>query len=572
MREHTWKAAGRCIVAMLLVLSFASSASAESAGTANVFEMAGGSYLPYLNDPSLQEQQWFNTHIWRMGVYAPYFNERTSWYHNGWVYKDSYAIYPGSALASEHPEWILKDASGHDLYIPWGCSNDSCPQYAGDIASASYRRAWIEGLRAEVAAGYRGAFIDDVNMSLDVSNGEEELVAPIDPSTGQPMTAEAWRGFMARFMQEVRAALPNIEITHNAVWFADEDAGTANANIRAEIESANYIFLQRGANDPGLTGGDGRFSLNAMLSYIDQVHALGKNVVLEGTAEDPQGLNYNLASYFLVSSGNDGVSGGGQTPANWWSGWSTELGEAQGGRYEWQGLLRRDFADGTVLVNPPGEKTETVALPEPMQDAEGAIVTSVSLPADSAVILKGDTPALTESPGSPAPAPTQTIVTTVSTPPASGGAQALETPASGGPAAGALAATLPASPTTASPAPASKAPAAQESRSRRTERARQRQRAAPRARRAVHKMVLTRIAGRVLHATAGTTTINVELRLGRRWIRVAHVTVPLSGAGRFLDRLLLIAGKRYRVRARYSGTFEFRPSSSRYRVLLPSVA
>jgi hypothetical protein len=387
---------------------FAGEASADTAGTVHFIRLADSGFDRFTSNPTAAAQEWLRSHMWRMIAWSPYFDNKTAWYPNGWVYDDSYAIYRGSALANAHPEWILRDAAGNPLYIPSGCSENTCPQYAGDIGDPAFRQAWIDELKTEIARGYRGVFVDDVNMDMQVSNGNEEIVAPIDPATGGPMTSEAWRGYMARFMQEVRAQLPDIEIAHNVIWFADEHAGTANANIRAEIESANYVVLERGANDAGLTGGEGPWSLHALLSYVDQVHALGRGIVMSGASSEPQGLSYNLASYFLVSNGNDAVSGRGQTPENWWPGWEVNLGEAVGPRYTWGHLLRRDFTGGMVLVNPPGEPTETVSLPTPMQNVEGATVTSVTLPPASGAILRGAPPASTPpSEGPPAERPSE---------------------------------------------------------------------------------------------------------------------------------------------------------------------
>jgi hypothetical protein len=386
---------------------FADQTMADSAGTVHFVRFSNPSFDQYLENPSPSMRSWLNTHIWRMGVYAPYFNSMTSWYPNGWLYKDAYALYTDENSASQHPEWVLRDASGNPLYIQWGCSNGTCPQYAGNIANQAFRQWWINNAKTELSAGYRGLFVDDVNMDLKVGNGQEEHVAPIDPSTGQPMTEEAWRSYMATFMQEIRAALPSSEIVHNVIWFAANHAGTANASIRSEISSANYIFLERGVNDSGLTGGTGSWSVNALLSYVDEVHALGRGIALDGTASDPQGLQYNLASYFLVSTGNDAVSGGGQTPENWWAGWSVNLGEPLGARYSWNNLLRRDFTGGMSLVNPPGSSTRTISLPSPMQAVDGSMVTTVTLPAASGVVLRG-TPQTTPSEATVETAPVKT--------------------------------------------------------------------------------------------------------------------------------------------------------------------
>ena len=210
------------LIAVLLCGSgLTTTAAADSAGTVHFVRSADSAFDRFTSSPSPSEQAWLQAHMWRMTVWSPYFDSRTSWYPNGWVYDDAYAIYTGEPLASQHPEWILRDAQGNKLYIPWGCSGGSCPQYAADISNPAFRRYWIEDLMARAARGYRGVFIDDVNMNRQVANGQEELVAPIDSNTNQPMSDAAWRQYMAQFMRELRAALPNAEIVHNVIWFAD---------------------------------------------------------------------------------------------------------------------------------------------------------------------------------------------------------------------------------------------------------------------------------------------------------------------------------------------------------------
>jgi hypothetical protein len=66
--------------------------------------------------------------------------------------------------------------------------------------------------------------------------------------------------------------------------------------IRREISAADYVNLERGVNDSGLTGGSGPFSLTSMLAYIDAVRSLGRGVILDGSATDRQGDDYALAA------------------------------------------------------------------------------------------------------------------------------------------------------------------------------------------------------------------------------------------------------------------------------------
>jgi hypothetical protein len=327
-------------------------------------------------------------HMWRMVAFSPYFDNKTAWYPNGWAYDDAYAIYRSSALATRHPEWILRDGAGNQLYIPFECSNGTCSQYAADISNPAFRTHWIADAEAAVRHGYRGLYIDDVNMAFRVGDGQGHQAAPIDSQTKQPMTYEAWRSYMAQFMEEIRAALPHTEIAHNAIWFADSPTGTADPYIRREIRAADYINLERGVNDGGLTGGAGPGSLKSFMDYIDVVHGLGKGVVLDGHATDRQGSEYSLASYFLVSTGHDLVSVGGMTPIHWWTALDVNLGEALGPRRRWSGVLRRDFSRGMTLVNGPGSESHAISLPSAMRDLDGHVVKSVILQPTGGVVLR----------------------------------------------------------------------------------------------------------------------------------------------------------------------------------------
>jgi Hypothetical glycosyl hydrolase family 15 len=526
-------------------------ASADTAGTVHFVRSADSSFDQYTSSPSPETQAWLRAHMWRMTVFSPYFDEKTSWYAQGWLYDDSYAIYKGSQLATQHPEWILKDAAGNRLYIPFGCAAGTCPQYAGDISNPAYRHNWIAEVRTELAHGYRGLFVDDVNMEQRTGNGEGQQVTPIDSTTGQAMSATAWRGYMAEFMAEVRAAFPSIEIVHNAIWFANSSAGTADPSIRREVESANYINLERGVNDSGLTGGNGPWSVNALFSFIDQVHALGRGIVLDGSASDPHGIEYNLASYFLMSSGNDAVSGSGQTPTSWWSGWSVNLGEATGARRTWSNLLRRDFTGGMVLVNPPGAPTQTVSLGSAMQDVNGNPVSSVTLPAASGVVLRGAAPVETPPPASKSTVSmitTQTIVETT--------AVSSHTTPSGH----------------ADPASSTKSPAASRRPARRARRhvnhRRSRAHQAGRHRAGAPRPHALLISGRVLRATQGTVAIQIDRRRGNRWVAVGHLTMGVGPNGRFTHLLRLRTAARYRVCAVYMGASGYSPSRSGYRIVV----
>jgi len=362
-----------------------------SEGHINFYKHTGPADDSYTSSPTSSTIQFMNGHFVRLMTYSGYWDTKLSWYPNAWAYLDSYAIYTSNTqLVQQHPDWILKDANGNKLYINYACSGGTCTQYAANLANPSgFRAWWIGQAQADFALNpsYKGLFIDDVNLDLSrISDGYGNVVTPIDPTTGQPMTNSAWRGYFADFMAQVRAALPSAELVHNSLWFLD----WTDANIQREIQASDWIELERGVNDGGLTGGTGTYSLSRFLSFVDNVHSNGKGVVFDGetpASDSDTAREYSAAAWLLVSTGKDLVGDQSQTPTYWWTGFQTDLGKAQGARYSWQNLLRRDFAGGIALVNPPGAGSVTVTLPGLYTRVTGAAVKSVTLGATQGAIL-----------------------------------------------------------------------------------------------------------------------------------------------------------------------------------------
>jgi len=355
---------------------------------------------------------WYKQNFYRASAFDPYWTNQLglNWFPNTWFYDDSFAVYtncaPGMPCApnssespqtawilSHHPEWILKSASGQNLFINWGCSNGTCPQYAADFSNPGFVHYWLTGCdlnnpqqcdgtggaEATLNKGYKGIMIDDVNMDPDISDGSN-TVLPIDKNTGQTITVSNWRKYFANYMLTVRQAMPNAEIVHNAVWY--DGGGYANSNpdlqyLKEEIQSANYISDERGIVDSGLTGDGGQWSVQNLFGYNDFVHSLcalngsgqcsstnvhvwyasyADNSGNPGVECTPNCNEYNLAGYLLTSDGYDGVSSdaASELPTNLWAGYKRNLGPDNGIRYSWDGLIRRDFQNGVVLLNPPG--------------------------------------------------------------------------------------------------------------------------------------------------------------------------------------------------------------------------
>jgi hypothetical protein len=383
---RVWCALFVCVVGVLCCGGVAVAASAE-AGRVRYVKEADTSFESYVRAPSAEQAQWMREHYFRQKTYAPYFDSRTSWYPNAWSYRDAYAIYGESDPAQQ---WVLRDPQGRRLYIPWGCQGGSCPQFAADIGSPAFRRWWIDNAIRTLRNGYRGLFVDDVNLLFKVSDGNGTEVAPLDPRTGRAMTESDWRRYMAEFVEqissEVKAALPGIEIAHNPIWFA----GHTDPYTQRALLAADYIDLERGVSD-NFSGGGGTYGLETFLAHVDWLHQHGKAVVYDSYTNTQDGAEYNLAAYFLTAEDRDGFrTSYRQTPDNWWAAYNVQLGAPTGPRYSWNGLLRRDFQNGYALLNQPGATTKTLTLPPDALAPDNTPRTTTTLPpASGRIILTG---------------------------------------------------------------------------------------------------------------------------------------------------------------------------------------
>lgn len=354
----------------MALLALSPTPASAAGGGVKLLRNATSSFDRWVTDSSRAERRWMSRRYWRMRGYAPFFDRALRWAPKTHLYQDLYAIYnsrdrsdgPNLETLREHPDWVLRDAAGRPLFIPFGCSGGSCPQYAADPGHPGWREAWIARAKRRLRRGYAGLFIDDVNLELTVANRAGERVRPIDPRSGRRMTESDWRRYIAGFTREIERALPRrAEIVHNAgQWWAPKGDGL----VRRITANADYVELERGFNDGGLVGGRGKFGYLTFLRHIDWIHRRGRYVVLEPHGLERASRMFELASYYLIRARRDSIATDYRSdPDNWWRGWSVRLGRPQGRRFRWRGLLRRDFRHGIALANQPGAPRRSVTLP-----------------------------------------------------------------------------------------------------------------------------------------------------------------------------------------------------------------
>jgi hypothetical protein len=285
-----------------------------------------------------------------------------------------------------HPEWILQDQFGNLLYINYHCSGGTCTHWAFDFANPDFRAYQINLLSQFLNTGYPAIWLDNVDMTVQTSNGLGITVYPVDSNTGLVMTTEVWESYIAAFTTQIRQAFPTAQIIHNAVWFAGSPPIGSDPYVQQEILAADFINLERGFGDTNLVAGPGWFGMNNFLTFIDYVHSLSRKVVIEDYNFDG---DFGLAGYYLISSGLDGFANDAVTPDTWWAGYDYELGSPRGVRYDWQGVYRRDYSNGVVLLNPYEADTVTLAPVGTFINTSGTPTSSVTLAGGQGAVLIG---------------------------------------------------------------------------------------------------------------------------------------------------------------------------------------
>ena len=360
------------------------------AGDPDLFVVAKAELDPYTSptDPAT----WANLRSTydAMMVFAPYFDDREALFDDHYVYVNLYGLSTQSFTGSL--DWVLRTESGDPVYIPFDCGGASgCTQYAADVANPQYQAYFLAQIESLRNRGYDGIMIDDVNMARRFSDSAGNSVFPVNAATGEAMTLGEWRQDVAALLETVRADFGDLEIAHNAIWFADTP-DLASPFVDDQIEASDLIILERGATDPGLTGGDWHHSYAKFLTQIDRIHSLGSNVALiDRTATTEAEQRFNLATVLLINNGGDFVGTENLdfiAPDAVWDEFDVDLGNATGPYQRDGGVWRRDFDGGVVIVVEPQQPTQTVALGGAyVEFGSSTVVTEVTLSGRSAAIL-----------------------------------------------------------------------------------------------------------------------------------------------------------------------------------------
>lgn len=300
-----------------------------------------------------------------------------------------------------HESWFWHDAANQRVA---STADQKLLMNLNDSGFAAY---WQSSLETQVAAGqYDGIFADSASPALlqgEVGGQDARLAGTGAKDTpiaewGGKTYIQVWQTWIAALNTALAAkGIPLIPNTGAFVTGWDDTDYSLTAGIFSE-----------GYADPSFAPSDWKASTDELLSLA----AKGKIMILQnylGSASDLAKRRYFLANYLLVKGNRTYLDYFASGPLEWYPEWGLDLGAptTTGTKADdllKNGVYRRDFAKGTVLVNPSGSAV-MVSLGATMKRVEpngggpvdpagttpGTIgttsVTTISVPAHGAEIL-----------------------------------------------------------------------------------------------------------------------------------------------------------------------------------------
>ena len=152
-----------------------------------------------------------------------------------------------------------------------------------------------------------------------------------------------------------RAARPRSRPPRSSTTSSGTRATRAPTSLR-ELAAASAVAIEKGFNDPAIVGGSGTYGWETLAGFVERRQAAGRGVILDGYADAPAARLYGLAALAPARHRHDRPRQRRLDRADPLLDRLRRPTSARPSntRYAWSGVWRRDFANGSVLVNPPG--------------------------------------------------------------------------------------------------------------------------------------------------------------------------------------------------------------------------
>jgi hypothetical protein len=282
--------------------------------------------------------------------------------------------------SANHPDWFLTDPDGNRLRF------QHFPQaLVMDVGNPEYQQAGLASVIAQLkAGGFDGVLLDDANASLRwvIAGGSADCV--------KYPTDQLWQAAVSSFLSNVGPALRKAGLL-------------VVANIGGSTVTPGPVWQKwngplDGAMEESFTnGGVGRDSIRNGEWLPKLTHAVwseaNRKISLDHARTRTRGgARYGLATMLLAANGNNSFYASAHYATEiWWPEYRTarSLGRPLGAyRVLANGVYRRNFAHGVVLVNPHAHPASRVQLGGLYSGSGLHDVTSVALRAVSGVVLR----------------------------------------------------------------------------------------------------------------------------------------------------------------------------------------
>ncbi|HEY2600288.1 MAG TPA: putative glycoside hydrolase [Thermoleophilaceae bacterium] len=279
---------------------------------------------------------------------------------------------------ARHPGWFLRGRRGRPLIF-----KDYPTSRLMDVGNRSYQDAGAARvIRTATAAGFDGVFLDDANASLRWVLAGGSAACVTYPTTPQ------WQSAVYSFLSNVGPQLRRAGL----LAVANIGGSTITPGLweqwNGPLDGAmEESFTNGGAGPDTLANGQWQ----GKLSHAVWSEEHGKIGLDHAVTSKRRGARYGLATMLLAAGGENLFSASTDYSHEvWWPDYAIAgaLGSPLG-RYRVlpNGVYRRDFANGVVLVNPGARATRVVRLGGTYSGSGLRRVTRVSLAPASGVVL-----------------------------------------------------------------------------------------------------------------------------------------------------------------------------------------
>ena len=278
---------------------------------------------------------------------------------------------------TNHPEWFLLNSSGQRIVYA-----DYPSYYAMDIGNTAYQTAWLNGMvTQDKRDGFDGVWLDDVNTHP--SHGIDGTV--------QKYTDSQYGSAMVNFVAAVAPGLRSNGLLSDANIGVDP---WNSAQMSLATSMAPYLSLVN--REFLVRWNDGALFSDALwdstMSFMDAFNATGTPItaICYGELSETQVMRYFRATFLLGWNGEAGsaVFYRPSTSVDPWSSeWTVDIGSPVSARYAVGVGWRRDFAGGTVVIDPSSTADQTFDLGGTYTMPDGSSVTAVTLSPTTALVL-----------------------------------------------------------------------------------------------------------------------------------------------------------------------------------------